>query len=87
VSIRRFSKGQIILITEYKKGSAIRELLPLFSPFLYHSFGHWGGGGGSSIANTNTNALVHVETNNQDLKGYQLLIFARIGQSVQILIN
>ncbi len=36
MSIRRFSKGQIILITEYKKGSAIREL-PLFSAFLYYS--------------------------------------------------
>jgi hypothetical protein len=49
VSIRHFSKGQITLITEYKKGSAIRELLPLFSPFLYYSCGGGGvgkGGGG-----------------------------------------
>ncbi len=46
MSIRRFSKGQITLITEYKKGSAIRKLLPLFSPFLYYSCGGGGVGKG-----------------------------------------
>ncbi len=49
VSVRRFSKGQIILIREYKKGSAIRELFPLFSPFLYYSCGGGGEGAGSNV--------------------------------------
>jgi hypothetical protein len=49
VSIRRFSKGHIILITEYKKGSAIRELLPFFSPFLYYSCGGGGVGKGGGV--------------------------------------
>jgi hypothetical protein len=59
VSIRRFSKGQIILITEYKKGSAIRELLPLFSPYLYYSCGGGGVGKGGGVNASYTRQCRH----------------------------
>jgi len=54
-SIRQFSRGKIILVTEYKSGSAVRYLLPpLRTPLrLLLCEGGWRGRGrGSSVGNS-----------------------------------